>query len=204
MIRAILPLALAIGTAAGAGEGNRASIQQLSPTGSLQGNVLILDQSGARGSILTGVPLGAEADAATQSGEGNHAYVTLTGDGATAQLLQAGNTNSATILAATAATASLSQIGLGNAASMVLAPHASALVSQTGNGNLVSDLNVGHSGSAVLSQTGNGNDTGAITVAPGASLHYAQEGNGLGPVGAGVQVLISTAPAAISITQTGW
>jgi len=216
---------------ADAGDGNRATVLQISPPGSTQGNVLVLDQSAASNSILTGVPLtGTLAGtlsgtfmpsnqlygmAATQAGEGNSAHITLTGDGATAQLLQTtdngegaaslGGGNRATMLVSSAAVAGLVQIGSGNEASLSVNPHASAWVSQIGNGNLVSDLSVGSGGEAVVSQTGDHNTTGAIIVPSGVTLNYSQTGNGLSPAnGNGVQVIYSGAPGAITISQQGW
>lgn len=209
-------------SAAFAGDANRASVLQLSPLDSTNGNVLVLDQSAASNSVLTGVPLvgtliaGSQLydAAATQIGEGNNAHITLTGDGAVARLLQSngeagsatpGIGNRAAILATSAAVASLIQVGLGNEASLTLDPHASALVSQIGNGNLISDLSVGTGGDAVVTQTGNHNTTGAIVVPPGVALNYTQTGNGLGPVNSsGVQILYSAAPGPITITQQGW
>lgn len=231
MIGAFTRLALAsvicasVAASAAAGDGNSATVLQISPVGSTNGNVLVLDQSAASNSTLAGVSFGEALNSvslvteanqlpATQIGEGNRANVTLIGDGATARLLQsttggAGiaphDGNRAAILASDAAAASVVQVGLGNEASLTLDPHATALVSQIGNSNLVSDLSVGTGGDATVAQTGNNNTTGAIIVPPGVMLNYAQTGNGLNPIGStGVQVFYSTAPGGISITQQGW
>lgn len=237
MMKAATRLAAASAICAGfvagpaAGDGNRATVLQISPPGSAEGNVLVLDQSAASNSILTGVPLSGTlvgtlsgtfipsnqlyGMAATQAGEGNSAHITLTGDGATAQLLQTtdstegigsqGGGNRATILASSAAVAGVVQIGQGNEASLSVDPHASAWVSQIGNSNLVDNLSVGSGGEAVVSQTGDHNTTGAIIVPSGVTLNYSQTGNGLSPAnGSGVQVIYSGAPGAITITQQGW
>jgi hypothetical protein len=231
MIKAVTRLAFAFvicaSTVVGAvaGDGNSAAVLQISPAGSTNGNVLVLDQSAATNSTLAGVPFGealnplsliAETNQlpATQIGEGNHANVTLIGDGATARLLQSTtggsgiaplDGNRATILANSAAAASVIQVGLGNEASLTLDPHATAVVSQIGNSNLVSDLSVGAGGDATVAQTGNNNTTGAIIVPPGVMLNYTQTGSGLNPIGStGVQVFYSTAPGGITITQQGW
>lgn len=191
--------ALCIGVAAGPAraDGNRASVLQISPPGSSNGNVLVLDQSAATNSTLAGVPLSGGLILGTQA----FAFARLDGDGG----LTPANGNRAAIVASSAALANVTQIGLGNAATLSLDSNASALISQNGNSNLVSNLSVGSGGDAVVTQTGNYNSTGAITVPPGVALNYTQTGNGLGPVGStGVQVIYSAAPAAITITQQGW
>lgn len=156
----------------------------------------------------------------TQRGEGNQATLSIKGEGGELQLLQdsssgqpilppAGTTsgNQAAIIASGAVLGGIIQLGESNTANLNLSDGVgttTGLISQRGN-RLSADLTVGSGGKGQVVQIGNNSDTGAVTVPPNASLTYTQIGDNLAPVGASaVQVISSTNPGNISITQTGF
>lgn len=222
--------ALAAATSAFAGDGNVLRVIQTSPSGPGVGNSLFVDQSAASGSLLTGPTddttskvlsqefghadlvssRGNTALAATQTGSGNSATITMTGNGGELQLLQDNDSSSTVTQAGNRATVNLDgnalgaviQIGDNNLAEVDLEAGARGLVAQTGIGNS-GELKVGEGGSAELVQNGNLNRY-PVQVQPNTTVTVTQNGNGLQPVGVqGVQVF-STNPGTISITQTGF
>lgn len=157
----------------------------------------------------------------TQRGEGNQATLTIDGAGGELQLLQdtgpdqqllpaPGTTvgNQATITASGAVLGGVIQLGESNTANLNLTggglPGTTGLISQRGT-NLTADLTVEGGGKGQVVQIGNNNNTGQVVVSDQTTLTYTQVGDNLTPVGqTGVQVISSTNPGNISITQTGF
>ncbi|MFD2648833.1 hypothetical protein ACFSX5_13670 [Devosia albogilva] len=228
----LIPIALAValcGTVAShAGDNNTIMLIQQSPFGSSQGNTLMVDQSQASNSTVTGVgsrnrllrgamsALGLEGEYALQRGENNQATLTLTGDGGKLQLLQTSNPlrplglgisagdNTATVVARDFANGTVAQVGSGNTAEMSLGDSATGFVTQLGS-RLSTSLEVGDGGTAVITQIGNNSRTPTLLVEPGAAVNYTQIGNNIAPASSTeVQVISASNPGAISITQTAW
>lgn len=222
---ALALLALTPGTLAG--DNNDVFIRQLSPSGTLNGNTLSIDQSAANNSsvkgagpgLFGGLPLyllGTVADndplIATQRGEGNSAKLKLTGTGGELQLFQssdpsapwvAGGAMANNVAEMTSAGASLGgiiQIGALNEAMLTL-DNSQGLISQLGFG-LTAALNVAPSGKGTIVQVGSNSTTGTINVGIGTSLTYTQIGNNLTPSSAAT--VYSSNPGNIIITQTSW
>lgn len=215
--------------AASAGSNNVLRVIQTSPAGSVAGNNLFVDQSGAYDSLVSGPSevmrsnaltqalepgylTSASEDAsraALQTGEKNTASITMTGAGGELQILQdnsaipsaIGNTATVNALGNDTLGAVL-QLGDGNQASLTLAESSAGLIVQNGLGNQGS-LKVEPNGSGKLVQNGNGNYY-PVTVDPSTTVTVTQNGNGLQPVGNVSLQVISTNPGTISITQTGY
>lgn len=217
---------LVVLAAAAAGAENQAFVRQVSPEGSLHGNTLVLDQSGAQGSSLTGVTLdtgnpllsavangalavlGNDADFATQTGEGNAARLVL-GDNSQVQLFQSSafvagaQGNSAEVNAAANARGTVVQVGDLNQANLDLGIGASGLVTQLGS-RLSTDLSVESGASATVAQVGNGS-IASLTVASGTSVELTQRGDNLvSSIPGGVQVISNVNTGNIVITQSSW
>lgn len=217
-------------TGAIAGDRNEVLVWQESPNGTVHGNMLSIDQSAASDSLVTGInansvgllpSLALQASGvnpllATQRGEGNAATLKLTGTGGEIQLLQASNplmpwvvggaggNNTASVTAETNDLAAVIQVGSQNSAEMTLLGNSSGLISQLGN-NLSAGLNVGAGGTGRIIQIGNNSSTGLVDVVAGANVTVTQIGNNISPVSpTAVQVVSTSNPGAISITQTAW
>lgn len=235
MIRTLMAMAIAGVTVlaaapVSAGDNNSAFVRQLSPDGSINGNVLSLDQTGATNATVKGVSnilagngaafalglLGNTSQIATQRGEGNTATLTMTGNGGQLELFQtasplqqwapgaAGGNNTANIELNAAGLAGIVQIGSDNIAGIsVLGDGARGLVSQAGS-NLTADLTVGSGGTGRIVQIGSNIDSGSVTIPPDSMVTLTQTGSNISPLGTGLQVLIATNPGHIVINQTSW
>ena len=218
----------AVGTAS-AGDGNVLRVIQESLPGSVAGNSLLVDQSGATNSLVSGPSdamrakvltqtlelgdltsaEGDEARAALQKGERNSATITMTGEGGELQILQdnfaipsaIGNTATVNALGNGTLGAVL-QLGDGNQASLDLAESSKGLIVQNGFGNKGS-LDVEANGSGELIQNGN-NNLYPAAVAGGTTVTVTQNGSNLQPVGVTALQVFSTNPGTISVTQTGF
>ena len=212
-----------------AGDRNTIHIRQESPVGSDVGNALSIDQSNAEDSLVAGPSLpallpylGLTLDSAAsgaprpalQRGEGNVAKLTMEGAGGTLLLMQdtspgtslqipnSGTSNVATVQTQGAALGAVIQMGTGNTADLDL-DNGRGLIGQFGT-NLTANLRVGENGNGQIVQIGSRNEAN-LEVPAGASATYMQIGTDLGSVGqTGVQVISTTNPGNITITQTGF
>jgi len=209
-------------------EDNVLKIDQTSPLGALQGNMLSSDQSLADNSLVAGPTqqmidnaLGgtlqvddlyrmnqATAPSALQTGQGNTAMLTIVGDGGQLMLLQdnsaGGTVGNAAQLSAFGADAlgAILQIGDGNEASLMVGDAATGLIVQNGSSN-TSSLTVESGGKGEIIQNGNGNSF-STTVAANSSVSIVQNGNNLTQAGVTGMQVFSTAPGTVAITQTGF
>lgn len=224
----VLSLAMAGGVAAG--DNNELYVIQKSPVGTLSGNTLEVDQSAASGSLVRGLnanligpfpafllsKAGVDPQFALQRGENNAAKLTLTGAGGELQLLQSSNplaiwapglataNNTATVTADTNALGGVAQIGTNNTATVDLGLSAQGLVVQLGS-QLTTNLQVEQGGTGQVIQIGTNNNTGLVTVPVGGNVTVELIGNNIAPAGqGGVQVLSTSNPGNITITQTPW
>lgn len=211
-----------------AGDNNAVYIKQESPTGSLAGNSLTIDQSAAQNSLVIGpsVPsmlrflnidlesgLQGAPRAASQRGEGNEATITMMGDGGVLQLLQdtspfqalqqaeSGTSNSATVTMTGAALGAVVQLGTDNTANLQLT-EANGLIAQLGT-QLDATLTVNGPGSSgQIMQIGARNNASVEILGSGTNVTYTQIGSDLTST-QGVEVF-TTNSGNISITQTGF
>lgn len=226
-VAGVLTSAMTCGAAL-AGDGNQLNLLQSSPSGSLNGNTLKVDQSGADYSVVGGLTsdsigglaagtlsrLNYDSTLATQLGEGNSATLNVEGYGARVQLLQASNpfaswapgsavgNNSAVINAGANTLGAVAQVGLSNTATLSLDDGADGIITQLGS-DLYSDLNVEAGASGTVLQIGDNSSTGTVTVAPGTQLTYTQIGSNIAPVDAtGLSIIASYSFGPITVTQT--
>ncbi|MBS3651488.1 hypothetical protein KEU06_22995 [Pseudaminobacter sp. 19-2017] len=233
-IGAILAASIVVfSTEAFAGQGNILRVLQTSPSGSVSGNSLSVDQSEANESLLIG-PSDATIQAlsgktltidhleratfdpgwsALQNGEKNTAKVVIEGNGGQLQLLQDNmlpNNSEAVGSKGNSAVAELAAGALGGVFQLGDGNTAKLKVDPLGKGLIAqngngnfADLEVLGGGKGQIVQNGNRNNQ-PLTVTSNTTVMVTQNGNGLQPVGtAGIQVF-STNPGTISITQTGF
>lgn len=209
-----------------AGGDNTIYIRQESPAGSLEGNTLSVDQSGAYGSLIIGPTLPSmlrfininlesglrgEPAPALQRGEGNKATVVIEGEGGVLQLLQdtspfrnlqqanSNTQNNARVDMTDASLGGVIQLGTDNTANLRLTD-STGLIAQFGT-ELTANLTVGTNGDGRIVQIGNRNNA-QLDVPGGTSATYTQIGNNLSSVQP-VEVF-STNSGNITITQTGF
>lgn len=211
-----------------AGDGNVLRLIQTSPSGAVEGNSILVDQTGADRSLVSGpsndmLSLGssltldgittARGDslrAAVQRGDGNDATITMTGEGGEIQILQDSSSegagavgNTAVVNALGAATLGVVlQTGTENLATLDLADQSRGLIVQNGNSN-TGGLTVEEGGTGRLTQEGSLNNYVA-TVQAGTNADMTQTGNGQTTAGTQGISVFSTNPGTISITQTGF
>jgi len=200
---AALAAAVVFGSPAFAGNDNTLFIIQESSSGGI-GNTLFVDQQNASNSVVAGDAQGTTP--AQQTGFGNAATVTVTGDGGSVALLQnnpvvsgsAADVNSATLSVGALASVLLRQDGFGNDGSVdVAGVGAFGSLTQIGNGNFGEVSVTGNGASGALSQEGNNNTFGLQVT--GANVTYTQVGNNLST--ATLPTVVSNG-GTVSITQT--
>ena len=229
MTAALLSCLYVLGTVQ-AGEGNTVDVVQENPHHSMPGHLLVVDQTEARNSRVSGLgPIDAgnlletattllprisgdllSTVSALQRGSGHTATVTLGGDGGQVALFQdnsmsSGAGNHAQISTQGQALGVLYQSGSDHHARLTLHGSANALaqglIAQEGLG-LNASLHVAEGGTGEIIQQG-AHSSASLDVATGTHASYTQIGNHLQNIGAtGVQVF-STQPGMVSITQSG-
>ena len=197
-------------TMAQSGDNNQLFLLQESPSGSLTGNTLTVDQSEATGSLVSG--LLDSGHPAIQRGSGNELEIEISGAGGSVRLLQdnsgSAGGNSADIFVQQSAAASLSQIGDGNSASLnVNGLLAEGAVVQDGLNNDANLTVVGNGASGEITQDGDENNAGLSVTGAGTSVSFTQAGNSMSYTSSydvnsspGVQVISNG--ATVTITQT--
>ena len=177
--------------AAFAGDGNQIYILQKNPFGAALGNNLMIDQTDATHSLVSGefAPGGLSGQAiapALQDGTGNTGSVSISGHGGQVVFLQSGDANAANVsLSSMLGMAFLQQAGIGNTANLPVDPLGlSGAIQQIGNGNS-GDLTVSGAGtSGSLVQKGDNNQFGFTVSGNGTSASYTAIGSNMTTLGA--------------------
>lgn len=177
IVAAMLPVSVAF-----AGDGNTVFLLQDSSSG--PGNNLVIDQSAASGSRVTGDSL--DLQPARQIGGGNSGEITLEDEGATVFFSQnsigsAGALgNSATITGGAFATIILDQNGVGNIGDIsVTGANSTAALRQTGDRNEGNVFVSGNQSIGDLTQTGDDNSFTVRVEGNNTTAIYTQVGNNL-------------------------